>query len=170
MLRRIAKISRRVLLGLLIAAGGLWGTLGIWSYTSELTWGVTGNGPHPNFQPVACQFVRGRFYACWSWASGFVVSRTTFWEYRLGPFLFQRTYSPVRAERRRLADAASLGMLIIRTPFWAPLLGLAIVPANTLFVVPLRRRHRRKRNLCVGCGYNLWGNMSGRCPECGRTI
>ncbi len=24
--------------------------------------------------------------------------------------------------------------------------------------------------LCTGCGYNLTGNVSGRCPECGLTI
>ena len=24
--------------------------------------------------------------------------------------------------------------------------------------------------LCFGCGYNLTGNVSGRCPECGRPI
>ncbi len=25
-------------------------------------------------------------------------------------------------------------------------------------------------SLCSRCGYNLFGNMSGRCPECGREI
>ncbi|HVP12092.1 MAG TPA: hypothetical protein VMV94_13005, partial [Phycisphaerae bacterium] len=24
--------------------------------------------------------------------------------------------------------------------------------------------------LCTNCGYNLTGNVSGRCPECGRAI
>ena len=31
-------------------------------------------------------------------------------------------------------------------------------------------RHRMNPDLCVGCGYNLTGNLSGRCPECGLTI
>jgi hypothetical protein len=26
---------------------------------------------------------------------------------------------------------------------------------------------RRKRGLCVGCGYDLTGNVSGVCPGCG---
>jgi hypothetical protein len=29
------------------------------------------------------------------------------------------------------------------------------------------RRHRRR---CTECGYNLTGNVSGRCPECGTAI
>lgn len=29
---------------------------------------------------------------------------------------------------------------------------------------------RRKHGLCLSCGYNLTGNVSGRCPECGNQI
>jgi len=29
---------------------------------------------------------------------------------------------------------------------------------------------RLKRNLCLQCGYNLTGNTSGVCPECGKKI
>lgn len=29
---------------------------------------------------------------------------------------------------------------------------------------------RRINRSCTGCGYNLTGNVSGRCPECGRRI
>jgi uncharacterized paraquat-inducible protein A len=28
---------------------------------------------------------------------------------------------------------------------------------------------RRTRRLCLGCGYDLNGNVSGRCPECGHN-
>ena len=33
---------------------------------------------------------------------------------------------------------------------------------------PLCRRRRRRRGLCITCGYNLEGNVSGVCPECGE--
>jgi len=29
---------------------------------------------------------------------------------------------------------------------------------------------KRKPGHCRKCGYNLAGNVSGRCPECGRTL
>ena len=32
-----------------------------------------------------------------------------------------------------------------------------------------RRRRREQRGLCVRCGYNLTGNVSGVCPECGAA-
>ena len=32
------------------------------------------------------------------------------------------------------------------------------------------RRKRRPPGHCVQCGYNLTGNVSGRCPECGNRI
>jgi hypothetical protein len=32
------------------------------------------------------------------------------------------------------------------------------------------RRHQPEAPLCDGCGYNLTGNTSGRCPECGSSV
>jgi hypothetical protein len=29
---------------------------------------------------------------------------------------------------------------------------------------------RRVEGACIHCGYNLEGNVSGTCPECGRAI
>ena len=39
------------------------------------------------------------------------------------------------------------------------------------FALGPAQRWRRKRNgCCVDCGYNLSGNRSGRCPECGMQL
>lgn len=50
---------------------------------------------------------------------------------------------------------------------WAPVLltSLVILPA---FAGAWRRRRRRDLPLCECCGYNLTGNESGICPECGE--
>jgi hypothetical protein len=48
------------------------------------------------------------------------------------------------------------------------LVGLAaVVPATWLGACAARRRIRRARQQCVRCGYDLRGNTSGACPECG---
>ena len=53
------------------------------------------------------------------------------------------------------------------------LVTLVIVPASAALAIhgliagPLRRSHRRRLGLCVKCGYDLTGNVSGVCPECG---
>ena len=50
--------------------------------------------------------------------------------------------------------------------FLAILVMIVIYPLTPFAV----RRDRRKRGLCVRCGYNLTGNTSGTCPECGQPI
>jgi len=35
---------------------------------------------------------------------------------------------------------------------------------------PVRRIRRRRRGLCVKCGYDLTGNSSGVCPECATPV
>jgi hypothetical protein len=51
-----------------------------------------------------------------------------------------------------------------------PFLLVVIYPAVALARGPIRRWHRRRRGSCVACGYNLTGNVSGVCPECGAEI
>jgi hypothetical protein len=54
----------------------------------------------------------------------------------------------------------------IGIPLWIPFL---IVVAPTAFLFWLDR-HRIPSNCCQTCGYNLTGNVSGICPECGNVI
>lgn len=63
------------------------------------------------------------------------------------------------------------GMCIIlwsmKAPFWVVAAILLSYPAVSVARGPIRRRHRRRRGECEGCGYNLTGNTTGVCPECG---
>jgi len=52
-------------------------------------------------------------------------------------------------------------------PLWIPLLVVA-VPTNLLWFRDARRRFPPGH--CPYSGYNLTGNQSGVCPECGKTI
>ena len=55
-------------------------------------------------------------------------------------------------------------------PLWMPLT-LFGLPLNILLARgPIRRWRRRRRGLCLTCAYNLEGNTSGTCPECGGKI
>lgn len=52
-------------------------------------------------------------------------------------------------------------------PFWVvslALIGLGVMP---IVRGPVLRWWRWKRGRCRFCGYDLTGNRSGRCPECG---
>jgi len=58
--------------------------------------------------------------------------------------------------------------------FYAVAGAFGLYPAVAFIRGPLRRwrhgRYRRRRGLCSRCGYDLTGNVSGICPECGRPI
>ncbi len=54
----------------------------------------------------------------------------------------------------------------VEVPGWYPLAALA-VPTAALW---WRDRRRHAPGHCRKCGYDLTGNVSGRCPECGTTI
>jgi hypothetical protein len=81
-----------------------------------------------------------------------------------------------------LAYYASLGLsyglmaLVLRREIWqlqmiscglvifGPVLGFGIA------LSPAVERSHKIRGTCRVCGYNLTGNVSGRCPECGTTV
>lgn len=47
---------------------------------------------------------------------------------------------------------------------------LAAYPTFAFIHGSVRRRLRLRRGLCIKCGYDLTGNVSGACPECGKAI
>lgn len=104
------------------------------------------------------------------------------WDQELGPFQVECSRSPGvprlcgtalsklnDRERKalRLADAV---IVEISAPPWAPLALFTAGPVWCLLGVRLRRARRRRRGCCLKCGYNLTGNVSGVCPECGAPV
>lgn len=55
------------------------------------------------------------------------------------------------------------GWNMIIIPLWLPLACMALLTV----VLFIRNRARRIEGLCRKCNYNLTGNESGVCPECG---
>lgn len=58
----------------------------------------------------------------------------------------------------------------VRSTFAVPFVMLLTYPAGSLVRGPLRRYRRRRRGLCLRCAYNLEGNVSGTCSECGTAV
>jgi hypothetical protein len=53
--------------------------------------------------------------------------------------------------------------------YWLPLVAFGAVPC-TVLVHRLVRKRRQSQNHCAQCDYDLTGNISGVCPECGEAI
>jgi len=57
------------------------------------------------------------------------------------------------------------GQVVIWVPLWVPFLCIAIPTAYIFYC-----DRRIPPHCCPSCGYDLRGNVSGVCPECGRMI
>ena len=104
--------------------------------------------------------------ADWSFPSDGVVADFTFKEmsYYRQICGFAYAYAkPIRAGRIQATYLLTL-------PHWFIALFFATYPTIAFIRGPYRRYRRRKNGLCLKCGYNLTGNVSGVCPECGEQI
>ncbi len=55
-------------------------------------------------------------------------------------------------------------------PAWVPCVLFGTYPTLAFIRGPLRRWRRRRKGLCIDCGYDLTGNVSGVCSECGSEV
>lgn len=58
----------------------------------------------------------------------------------------------------------------IRIPFWEFIVLLMIYPTIVFYRGPLQHWRRSRKGLCIHCGYNLTGNTTGICSECGTKL
>ncbi len=74
----------------------------------------------------------------------------------------QMTVSPPDSQ-----GATRFGLYYVEINGWLVAGLAAVYPCAALVRGPWRRHRRRRRGQCVRCGYDLTGNLSGVCPECG---
>ena len=85
-------------------------------------------------------------------------------------------FAGTQLTRGAAVDAAGKLLYVswyVTIPVWQISLLLLNLPLIWLLVRTRRflvLRRRRKNGLCLQCGYNLTGNVSGVCPECGAPI
>ncbi len=143
---------------LALAAGAVWavtvwGPQRAWEWTnthniySKTIWSV-------NVAGGGIDIHRGRFLGC-GW--GLTTERMGVAGFQYARRFYVRA-KPQTAERS------------LRVPHWASVLLFSAYPVAALLGSRARLRRRRVRGLCVDCGYDLTGNVSGVCPECSTGI
>ena len=60
--------------------------------------------------------------------------------------------------------------VLVELPLWCPMLLFSAYPMIAFVHGPLRRYRRRRKGLCAKCGYDLTGNATGVCSECGTPF
>ncbi len=79
-------------------------------------------------------------------------------------------WGPFLCEYQSQTDAA---WWIVHLPLWFPFVLLSVIPILAVIGVlrrSLQGRRRGRQGLCSNCGYNLTGNESGACSECGTEF
>ena len=104
--------------------------------------------------------------ASYWWYGQWVVARTQTHDIRLlsnhGGFALQRV-GPPGPTGVRIAYHALFSM-----HYSAVVIMLLAVPTARTVVRRLLASRRRRAGVCETCGYDLRGNVSGVCPECGK--
>lgn len=83
------------------------------------------------------------------------------------PGFSSRSYDSMRWWPKLLLESRDL--VVVAIPLWIPLALFATPPAFALWSTRLRRL-RIEAGRCPRCGYDLAGNTTGVCPECGNKI
>lgn len=70
----------------------------------------------------------------------------------------------------RTTGCPPLHRIFVRTRWWLVCTIIAAYPIVAFIRGPLRRWRRKRKGLCLKCGYDMMGNESGVCPECGTEV
>ena len=89
------------------------------------------------------------------------------WNYSLAGGHFTKTGRGYNSEDGEYVKVIQRGVVF---RLWFLALVFAAYPALIFIRGPLRRWRRRYKGLCLKCGYDLTGNVSGTCPECGTAV
>ncbi|MFH1419849.1 MAG: hypothetical protein ABII12_16365 [Planctomycetota bacterium] len=98
---------------------------------------------------VPMRFVPRRWHVRWYWFQG----RWRWWP-------MARTYTP---------PVPALGAPAVQSYYWLPLWPVFVIIAIPTAFLCWRDRRRIPPGHCEKCGYDLTGNESGKCPECGTA-
>jgi len=92
---------------------------------------------------------------------------TTGWEpLRIGAFGYGIGHVPVYFGQ----DVAHDRWWVVRVPITQAAITLGVYPLFVACRTIIRKRRSLATNGCTACGYDLTGNASGMCPECGLEI
>lgn len=118
-----------------------------------------GDRNNGNYRSLGAGMTQGRFSIAYTWTSEDMGWTGHHWILGTGKVSWWQNSSKNGCKTIRAEYPAALAI---------PVLGAYPLLALTRAIV--RRNRRRKPNECMNCSYDLTGNVSGTCPECGTNI
>ncbi|UCE58285.1 MAG: hypothetical protein JSU63_12680 [Phycisphaerales bacterium] len=123
-----------------------------------------GNRTVPYGNPLRTQWPKAVSYAHYQ-SNTWLLGRFTFRLYEWPDYRFRQNIAPTT-----MVPKSVRMYLMVWSPFLFWFVSFATYPLVALNYGRLRRLIRRMRGVCIVCCYNLTGNVSGVCPECGTSI
>ena len=117
--------------------------------------------------PSDCRACWSTYRRTWLAGGGWCVREGRWHRYAGGALGFEVSWADFPATYGDEGREYAVFAVRLDVPLWFPFVIFAFYPILAFIRGPLRRYRRRKRALCVRCGYNLTGLTEPRCPECG---
>ncbi len=73
-------------------------------------------------------------------------------------------------EDRDFAANKQTSVWSVKMPIWMAFTVFSLYPVTVFLRGPAHRYWRVRNGRCTGCGYDLTGNVTGVCSECGRAV
>ena len=161
--RRLSNIATFLSLMLLVGSVAVW----IWSYRKPAA-GIERAAMIGRYASRTCLDVAAGGGSCFidlEWSAHHGVPERVQWTFSddLVTINWQHKWLGFSYHHWRFFDSHDIGVLI---PCWFVSLVFAILPLLRFS----RVLRPTPKGLCSACGYNLTGNISGTCPECGTKI
>lgn len=103
-------------------------------------------------------------------ANGFVIHHKAIEHVHIAPSPHNHFgFGSNRGDWSKAPGGATTHYASLTVPLWFLILLASLLPAMNLRRM-LVRRNRLRRGRCLHCGYNLFGNSSRICPECGAPV
>jgi len=108
----------------------------------------------------------GRRHVCFD-SNDYTMRYATGWSTNVAVRVPRSLWPSYRTWQRRIPfpSGPTVTTWRVLVPYW-----LMTVIGGVATVAFYLRARRPRRGFCKTCGYNLTGNVSGICPECGRRI
>ena len=138
-----------------VSAVLLLGTVGLWADVTGTRRILSFKSIHIGTSPAGSDFQ-------YNFPVG-IISQTFRREF-LG-FHYSRLNVSTKTPRGGPPNYQRIGLVV---PHWFLTLIFTILP--TIWLFKWNKRRKLGPNACLACGYDLTGNESGQCPECGAAV
>lgn len=146
----------------------------VWFVSSQRDFHIWSNYKQPPQINIWSVSINSESLVIRKWRDGGGLTRGNDESFRIAGLEYVRTCSCINGHNQKSCSKNNFTSRAVKIPLSLLTILLYAFLGITYLRSKRRREHkeeiRRLKNLCISCSYNLTGNISGICPECGTSI